>query len=255
MNQITPRSKSTDKRYYGVYEGIVSDVIDPGQEGRVRIRLPWFDEQMETEWCRARQFYAGNGYGAVFLPEVGDEVLVAFIQGDMRQPIILGGLYNGQDKPPTQRSASSDQKMLRTKAGHVLLLDDSSGQERVKIITKGGSELSLSDVDHAVTLKTSGGGSIKIDDNGGEITIQIPSGQSVKLAPGQITLTAPEIVLSGVQVKLGGDAAAFSAVLGEQLVAMFSAHIHPLPPPFPPTLPPVPSPMLATMLSQITKLI
>jgi phage baseplate assembly protein V len=210
---------------------------------------------METEWCRVRKFYAGNGYGAVFLPEVGDEVLVAFIQGDMRQPIILGGLYNGQDKPPAQRSAISDQKMLRTKAGHVLLLDDSPGKECVRVTTKGGHDLNLSDADHSITLKTSGGGTIQIDDSGGEITVQIPSGQSVKLAPGKITVTAPEIVLSGAQVKLGGDAASFSAVLGEQLVAMFSAHVHPLPPPVPPTLPPLASPMLMTMLSQVTKLI
>ena len=99
MNFMVPRSLSTDQRYYGVYEALVSDVNDPANEGRVKIKMPWFDEQMETEWCRVRQFYAGNGYGAFFVPEVGDEVLIAFIQGDMRQPIILGGLYNGNDKP------------------------------------------------------------------------------------------------------------------------------------------------------------
>ena len=103
MNFMVPRSLSTDQRYYGVYEALVSDVNDPANEGRVKIKMPWFDEQMETEWCRVRQFYAGNGYGAFFVPEVGDEVLIAFIQGDMRQPIILGGLYNGNDKPPSHR--------------------------------------------------------------------------------------------------------------------------------------------------------
>ena len=55
---------------------------------------------------RRASSYAGNGYGSFFVPEVGDEVLVAFVQGDMRYPIILGGLYNGEDKPPTRAPTS-----------------------------------------------------------------------------------------------------------------------------------------------------
>ena len=62
--------------------------------------------QAESDWCRVVQPYAGNGYGAVFVPEKGDEVLVAFVHGDMRFPIVIGGLYNGKDKPPTARTAS-----------------------------------------------------------------------------------------------------------------------------------------------------
>src|ERR1044072_5241274 len=104
------RTRTTDKRFYGVYEAIVTAVNDT--EGRVRVKFPWFDDQMETELARVRQAYAGNGYGAFFIPEVGDEVLVAFIQGDMRLPIILGGLYNGKDQPPTNRSDAIDQKMI-----------------------------------------------------------------------------------------------------------------------------------------------
>src|SRR5258708_2606445 len=132
------RSRSTDKRFYGVVQGIVTEVEDAqGKEGRVKVQFPWFDDQMETEWCRVRQFYAGNGYGAFFIPEKGDEVLVAFIHGDMRLPVILGGLYNGQDKPPSYRSSTQDQKMIRTKGNHELLFDDSQGKEPVRIKTTG----------------------------------------------------------------------------------------------------------------------
>ena len=78
---------------------------DPEHECRVTLRFPFFDgATAETDWCRVVQPYAGNGYGAVFVPEEGDEVLVAFVHGDMRFPIVLGGLYNGQDKPPTDRT-------------------------------------------------------------------------------------------------------------------------------------------------------
>ncbi|HEX8186076.1 MAG TPA: phage baseplate assembly protein V [Blastocatellia bacterium] len=131
---VQARSRTTDKRYYGVYEAIVTDVNDPAKEARVKVRFPWFDEQMVSEWCRVRQAYAGNGYGSVFIPEPGDEVLVAFIQGDMRLPIILGGLYNGQDKPPTSRADDKDEKVIRTKGGHQITLDDTSGKEKITIV-------------------------------------------------------------------------------------------------------------------------
>jgi phage baseplate assembly protein V len=96
------RSRSTDKRFYGVEEGIVTSVAQEiSKEGRIMVKLVRRDDQTELE-CRMCNSYAGNNYGFFFVPEVGDEVLVAFIQGDMRLPIILGGLYNGKDKPPAE---------------------------------------------------------------------------------------------------------------------------------------------------------
>src|SRR5256885_754888 len=141
------RTRTTDKRFYGVAEGIVTDVNDPKKEGRVKVKFPWFDDQMETEWCRVQQFYAGNGYGAFFVPEVGDEVVVAFIHGDMRLPVILGGLYNGQDKPASDRSSDKDQKLIRTKGQHEILMDDTNGKQRVRIKTKAGHSADLNDQD------------------------------------------------------------------------------------------------------------
>jgi phage baseplate assembly protein V len=123
MTATLARSRSTDQRYYGIYEALVSDVNDPAKEGRVKIKMPWFDGQMETEWCRVRQFYAGNGYGAVFVPDVGDEVLISFIQGDMRQPIILGGLFNGADKPPAR---DPRERIICSRNGHKIRFIDST---------------------------------------------------------------------------------------------------------------------------------
>jgi phage baseplate assembly protein V len=167
------RTRSTDKRFYGVVEGIVTEVNDSeGKEGRVKVQFPWFDGGMETEWCRVRQSYAGNGYGAFFVPEAGDEVLVAFIQGDMRLPIILGGLYNGKDKPPSHRSPDRDQKLIRTKGQHELLFDDTQGKQRVRIRTNGGHTADLSDVDKKITLESSSGQTVVVDDSTRTITLQ-----------------------------------------------------------------------------------
>jgi phage baseplate assembly protein V len=150
---MTSRARTTDRRYYGVAEALVTAVNDSGQEGRIKLRLPWFNEEFETEWSRVSQFYAGNGYGAFFIPEVGDEVLVAFVHGDMRFPVIIGGLYNGQDKPPSFRADDKDEKMIRTKSGHRITLDDTSGSEKITIVDKtGANSIVINSTDNSITI-------------------------------------------------------------------------------------------------------
>lgn len=253
MNMIS-RTRTTDKRFYGVVQGVVTDVNDSsGQEGRVKVQFPWFDDQMETEWCRVRQFYAGNGYGAFFIPEVGDEVLVAFIHGDMRLPIILGGLYNGQDKPPTHRAADLDQKMIRTKVGHELLFDDTTGKQRVRVTTAAGHTADLSDVDQKISLKTKNGQSVVMDDGAQSITIQSgPSTVTIDGSSGTITLAGAKVVLNAPSVALGGSSAPHSLVLGDVLVGLFNAHTHICTAPTLPSGPPVP-PLTPAVLSLVSR--
>ncbi|HEX5736457.1 MAG TPA: phage baseplate assembly protein V [Blastocatellia bacterium] len=255
------RSRSTDKRYYGVVEAIVTDNNDPQKEGRIKLKFPMFDNELESEWCRVRQFYAGNEYGSFFIPEVGDEVLVAFIHGDLRLPIVLGGLYNGQDKPPSYRASDKDEKLVRTKGRHEILMDDTSGKKRVRIKTSGGHELDLSDQDKKITIKSTNGQQVTIDDQANKITIET-SGKSIMIdgASGNIEmtgtntikLTALNIVLSGTSLKLGGDAASMSLVLGEALMALFNTHVHTCTAPATPSSPPVVQ-MTSAVLSQISK--
>jgi len=173
-----PRSRSTDQRYYGVAEAIVSDVIDPSKEGRVKVKFPWFDQNMETEWCRVRQFYAGNDYGAFFVPEVGDEVLIAFIHGDMRLPIILGGLYNGKDKPPTYRAKDRDEKMICTKGGHQIILADTDNAQKITIVdANGNNSIVIDTVADSITIKCSNG---KLTLQGNKIEIKSDTSISVE---------------------------------------------------------------------------
>ena len=197
MTRTMPRSRSTDRRFYGVVEAIVVE-NDGDDEGRVKVKFPWFDGGASvTDWCRVSQLYAGNKYGSVFVPEKGDEVLVAFVHGDMRFPIVLGGLYNGVDKPPTARTGGRDQKIIRTRAGHEILLDD--GAKDIRITTA----------------------------QGGNVTVT---------ATGEITLTAKKVTVQSDAIDLGGGATQ-QAVLGNALLEAFKLHTHgntgpatPLPP-------------------------
>lgn len=187
-----PRCRSTDRRYYGVAEALVVDVNDPDKEGRVKLKFPWFDENMISEWCRVTQFYAGNGYGAFYVPEVGDEVVVAFVHGDMRLPIVLGGMYNGADKPASFRADNKNEKVLRTKAGHQIILIDTDGEETIRIIAKGDkNSIEVSTKDNAIVLKSATG---KLMLEAGDIeikakqTMTIQAGGAMKLKGATIDL-------------------------------------------------------------------
>lgn len=235
------RALTADKRYYGVAEAVVTSVDDPEQEGRVKVQFPWFDPGMDSDWCRVAQIYAGKGYGAFWVPEIDDEVIVGFVQGDMRFPIVLGGLYNGVDKPPTHRDSSTDQKMFQTKAGHILLFDDTSGQERVQLTTKGGHEVTMDDAGQSVTVETSSGQKITMDAS--SITIEAKASVTVK-GGASVTVDAPSIKL--------GAAAAQSLVLGEALMAVYNLHTHNCTAPGAPSGPPL-SPMTPAVLSATNK--
>lgn len=195
-----------DRRFFGVMEAIVEEIVDPDREGRVKVRFPWYDEGTVTEWARVRQLYAGPGYGTFFVPEKGDEVLVAFILGDMRKPIVLGGLYNGVDKPPSDRQADDekDEKLIRTRGGHRLLLDDTRGKEKIEATTPGGHRVILDDAGRRITVQTAGGQTLVLDAAGGSITLS-----------------------GAVRIELG-DAPTDRVVLGDKLLALFNAHKHSL---------------------------
>ena len=85
---------------YGLVVGQVTDIADPDGMFRVKVSLPWLSDDYESWWARVAQPGAGSGRGLAWLPEVGDEVLVAFGHGDVRAPYVIGGLYNGVDTPP-----------------------------------------------------------------------------------------------------------------------------------------------------------
>jgi uncharacterized protein involved in type VI secretion and phage assembly len=255
MSASQSRTASTDKRFFGVYSATVTNVNDDaGKEGRVKLKFHWFDEQMETEWSRVIQLFAGNGYGAFFVPEVGDEVLVAFDNGDMRNPHILGGVYNGKDKPVTYRSTTQDQKLIRTKGGCEVLLDDTQDKNRVRLKSPGGHTADLSDVDKKITVLTTGGQSVVMDDSANNVVIKAGSATVTVDSAGKVTIKgSSQIVLDSAQVSLGGSSAAHPLILGDTFLELFSSHTHNCTAPGTPSGPPVPPILPTAVLSTSVK--
>ena len=121
----------------GVAIGIVTNNKDEEELGRVKVKFPWLSDADEGYWARIAAPMAGGGRGIYFLPEVNDEVLVAFEHGDVRFPYIVGALWNGQDPPPANNDDGENNiRTIESRSGHVIRLNDKDKEETIEIIDK-----------------------------------------------------------------------------------------------------------------------
>jgi len=145
-NENEERARS--RRINGVVTGIVTDNRDPEGLGRVKVRYPWLSEDNESDWTKVMSFMSGNERGGFFLPEVNDEILVAFEHGDINYPYVLGALWNSQDKPPeTNSDRQNNIRKIRSRSGHELIFNDDNAarQEKIEIHTNAGHRIVLDD--------------------------------------------------------------------------------------------------------------
>ncbi len=171
MLDLLRSEESEEGRIEGVALGLVTNNNDPQGLGRVKVKYPWREGAQESFWARIAVPMAGKERGFFFLPEVGDEVLLAFDKGDVQHPFVLGALHNGQDKPPADNAdGENNTRRIRSRSGHQITLFDKSGQENVEIKTKGGHTVLMDD--------TSGSARIEIKDNTGSNKIIIDSAQN-----------------------------------------------------------------------------
>jgi phage baseplate assembly protein gpV len=113
----------------GVYYAIVTQNKDARKLGRVKVRLPWLPggDRDQSSWAQVAVPMAGDEFGTFTLPEVDDTVLVVFIAGDIRYPVVVGGMWNKTDEPPeVNEDGKNDFRFIKSRAGHRLLFDDSS---------------------------------------------------------------------------------------------------------------------------------
>lgn len=196
-----------DERFFGVAIGIVTNNKDPDGLGRVKASLPWMGDQVETDWARVVAPMAGSGRGVYFLPEVDDEVLVAFEHGNPDTPYVLGGLWNGQDKPPESNSdGKNDTRTIRSRSGNVIRLSDTDGDAKIEIIDGSGkNKIVICAKDNSITITAAGDvtiqssdGKLKLSGNGVEITststVKIEASQKADVtASGQLNLKGSQV--------------------------------------------------------------
>jgi len=198
---------------HGVVIGVVTNNKDPDELGRVRVKFPWLSEQDESAWARVVALMAGNGGGFFILPEVDDEVLVAFEHGDIHRPFVVGALWNGRDKTPLQASEAVggdgqvNKRIWKSRAGHTILLDDSSGSEEITIVDKtGNNKIIFHSPDNSMQIKVQGDLTIEAQ---GKITLKAMTGVEMSSqANFSIKGNTAVEVSSQTQLSLSGQASA-----------------------------------------------
>jgi uncharacterized protein involved in type VI secretion and phage assembly len=208
LGQMLPERAGTPAdasgRVYGVVVGVVTDNKDPDGLGRVKVRFPWLADDAESAWARVATLMAGNGRGSFYLPEVEDEVLVAFEHGDPRYPCVLGALWNGKAKPPEANAdGKNNKRLIRSRSGLTILFDDTSGAEKVQIADKDGENAVVVDMAGKKVSLTSSG-DVEITAAQGAITLK---GKTVTLeSTGQADVKAAgNLNLQGQTVNIKGQ--------------------------------------------------
>lgn len=195
---------SERKRLYGAYPATVTDIKDPDNQGRVKVKLPWTpdDGGGYEVWARLAVLMAGASRGTWFIPDVGDEVLVLFEGGDARRPYVVGALWNGSDSPPETMDGAGNnyKKSIVSRRDIRITLDDTEGQEAVTIKTPQQS-IEIKDGGRSVEIKDANGNSVKLDSSG--VTV-IASAQvkvqasTMQVDAGMVTVNAGMSKFSGV---------------------------------------------------------
>jgi phage protein D len=204
---VGPRARGP--RFPGVATAIVTDVTetDRGQRGWVKLKFPWLDDKYETDWVRTVQL--GGQRGGVISPDINDEVLVGFEQGCLDLPYVIGGLYNGRDRPSPHKlplvnaAGSVNRRSLVSRKGHRLeLIDGVAGPPGVRVASGDDRiEVRLDAARDTVTLT--------VFDQGGKKALSsislTPKGITVDAGSGDLDLKGGTVAVNGRKVTVNGE--------------------------------------------------
>lgn len=241
ITRLMQADTHSDRLWYGVYPAVVTNINDASAGnksaanlGRVKVKLPWFSDSIETDWARIVMAGATTSGGLMYNPQVNDEVLVAFEDGQFDRPFVLGGLWNTTNTPPV--AAATDLVMdgktrLRgfympdgakiefvqadkgaVKKGYYLkdsannVINVNTTDKFIEVKTDGGFFLKMDEQNKITELKTGGGLSVKMEDNTKKVTLTASSATVIMDGNGnKISLSAANIEISGsASVKITG---------------------------------------------------
>ena len=188
---------------FGVYPALVVDVVDPDERGRVMVRLPWAPDLNRADyeaWARIATLMAGSERGTWFIPDVDDEVLVAFEYEDINRPYVLGALWNGKDKPPESNKSivsggKVQKRIIHSRSGHTITLDDTDNSEKISIVDK--TEKNLVEIDSKNnSLEIKAGSKVEIHTDDGHKIVVDSNGINIEAAMGK------DLTLKGQNIKI-----------------------------------------------------
>jgi phage protein D len=173
------------RRWPGVVTAVVTNTDDPKTWGRIKVKYPWMTDDAESDWARIIGSGGGPTAGFCAIPDVNDEVVVAFEHGDINRPFILGGTWNGQHALPfpSDGTTSGERPLIRTwrsRTGHYIAMYDNDAK-KIEVFTAGGHSAIVDDTNKAITIKTTGGHTVLMDDQNKKIEIKSTNGHKIIL--------------------------------------------------------------------------
>ncbi len=189
----------------GVFTAIVIGNVDPENSGRLKVRFPQLrvsEKDGYEAWARIATLTAGANRGSWFMPDLNDEVVVAFEEGDLRRPYVLGAVWSSANPPPEKGDVGNNRKLLRSRNGVQITLDDQAGQESIAIETPGGQKLTLKD----------GPGTVELADRNGNLVALGPTGITV-IAASKVILNAAVVEVNAGTVRVDAGMSRFSGVV------------------------------------------
>lgn len=199
----------TPKKITGLMVGIVAKNNDEEGLGRVKVRIPRLSDEEEFYWARVSTFMSGNNMGAVFIPEVDDEVLILFENGDINRPFVIGSLHNGTDIPPYDgEGGENNKRIIKSRSGHIIQLDDTSGSEKIEIIDQStNNKIIIDSGENKITIESAGNLEIKATDgeiiiDGREITIKSSEAMSIESGDDMTVDSSGNLDMTGNEINL-----------------------------------------------------
>lgn len=211
------RDPAINPRYYGVVTARVSAIKDDGLYEVEYLHMG----NGEASGALARVMVPGAGgqRGCYFFPEVDDEVVIAFELGNPNLPIIMGGVFNNESRPPdqAQQSTDNDRRCMVSRVGHEVTFDDSAGGGKVIVKTKRGATITLDDTGAGkVTVESAGGMRLEMDDGTRQMTLDAGATGTMTLNAQQVNINAP----TGIALTTAGPPPVLQVNLG--------THVHSL---------------------------
>jgi len=170
----------------------------------VKLKFPWLADDYESDWARFVAPGAGPQSGVMFLPEVNDEVLVAFEMGDIRRPYVLGGLWNGVDKPRLGDAPFDNGKVNRrgivSRKGHRLIFHDSDSKSGI-VVRSSNDKLNVSINETEMQIAVRSDGTIEIEATG-DISVKSQADVTIKSSKNITIEASAQLTLKGATVAI-----------------------------------------------------
>ncbi|TVZ37371.1 hypothetical protein P886_1712 [Alteromonadaceae bacterium 2753L.S.0a.02] len=198
-------------------------VNDPDGKNRVQIKLLSYDDATDQDapvWARVAVPFAGNDRGAFLIPDVGDEVLVSFVNGDTRMPVVIGSLWNGADSAPESLPGDSvDRWTFTGKAGtRIAIVEESSGSETIKFSTPSGTTGELTDAGGGKVEFVTGGNTITMDSSG----VTVNTSANVQVQATMVQISASMVTVDAGMSKFSGVVQADTVITNSCIAASYT---------------------------------